>query len=416
MNRFLPFGVFILFTLCLFACSPTAPSPLATSAAPGDAVASQVADDLTAVAPATQSAPGPGVTVNPGLLVVYEKSGSLWAWTRSGVSQITSGGPDSRPRLSADGKLVAFQRGIELWVMEISGQNPRKVYGEAGAVPLQFEFAPASHKIYFTSASSDGASRFDLNLADTDANIVKSLLAARQGGEFTFLPNGSQLALVQPDKIIVSRSDGTDAKVVYQFPVIKGPKGDYLPQIAWMDNGYGFKTVIPGNSGSPARFMFILAAGGQPAQLAEFPAVPLSVSDTYIAPDGSKLTYLKEMGGDLELHVIDASTADKAYFAYAREKFGLLGWTPDSKNMLFWIDDPRRGWIAAGDNRSPLSDVTYAASVTWVDENTYLFLNETELRLRTLVSTRLRQSTTGGQPSLIIDTGVTGSFDAISIR
>ena len=115
--------------------------------------------------------------------------------------------------------------------------------------------------------------------------------------------------------------------------------------------------------------------------------------------------YLKEQGGNLELHVIDASTADKTYFGYARDKFGILGWTPDSKNMLFWIDDPRRTWMAAGDNQSPLSDVTYAANVTWVDANTYLFLNESELRLRTL-----------GQPSQVIDTGVTGSFDAILVR
>ena len=147
-----------------------------------------------------------------GLLVVYEKSGNLWAWTGSGISQITSGGPDSRPRLSADGKLVAFQRGAELWAVEISGQNPRKLYGEAGALPLQFEFAPSSHKVYFTSAASDGTPRFDLNLADVDANTAKSLLPAGQGGEFTFLPDGSQLALVQPDKIIVARAGWNQAR------------------------------------------------------------------------------------------------------------------------------------------------------------------------------------------------------------
>jgi dipeptidyl aminopeptidase/acylaminoacyl peptidase len=405
LNRLLPFGAFTLFTLCLFACTPTVSPLSATSAAPVDAVASQVAENLTAAVPAPQSAPASGAAGNPGLLVVYEKSGNLWARTGSGISQITSGGTDSHPRLSADGKLVAFQRGTELWVVEASGQNPRKLYGEAGVVPLQFEFAPSSHNVYFTSAASDGAPRFDLNLVEADVNAIRPLLPAGQGGQFTFLPDGSQLALVQPDKIIVTRPDGTGAQVVHQFPPVKGPKGDYLPQIAWMENGYGFKTVIPGSDGAPARFMFIMAAGGQPAQLAQFSAAPPSVSDTYLAPDGSKLIYLKEQGGNLELHVIDASTADKTYFAYAREKFGLLGWTPDSKNILFWIDDPRSAWMSAGDTQSPLSDVSYAANVTWVDATTYLFLNESELRLRTM-----------GQPSQVVDTGVSGEFDAILVR
>jgi len=400
LNRSLPCGAFILLSLCLSACALAASSSETTSVAPQEAVASQVAENLTGAAPAPARAADSGAVEYPNLFVVYEKSGYLWAWVEGRLTPITTGGADSRPRLSADGKLVAFQRGEELWVVETSGQNPRKLFGQAGVVPLQFEFAPFSHKVYFTTASLDGAPRFDLNLAEVDANTLKPLFPTGQGGQFTFQPDGRQLALVQPDKIIVSSADGRGAQVVYQFSPTKTMQGDYLPQIAWMENGYGFKTVIPG---SPARLMFILAAGGQPAQLAEFLAVP--IGETYIAPDGSKVLYLKARGNDLELHVIDASTADKTYFAYAREKIGLLGWTPDSKNMLFWVDNPRQAWIAIGDQRTPLSDVTYAAGVTWVDPNTYLFLNESELRLRI-----------AGQPSQVIDTGVTGSFDIVTVH
>lgn len=401
MNRILPFGAFILLTLCLSACSQTVPPLPAASAAPVDVVATQVAENLTAAVSTPSAVQAPDSLGSTNLLVVYEKSGSIWAWTGSSASQITSGGPDSRPQLSADGKLVAFQRGAELWAVEISGQNPRRLFGEAGAIPLQFEFAPAaSHQIYFTTASSDGAPRFDLNVADADGNSSKSLLPAGQGGKFTFLPNGEMLALVQPGKIITFRADGSGAQLVYQFQPVR----DYLPHVAWMDNGYGFKTVIPGGAGKPAHLMFIMAAGGQPAQLAEFHAAPPSVSDTYIAPDGSKVLYVQEQGGNLELHIIDASTADQLVFWHARDKFGILGWTPDSKNVLFWLDDTRRTWMGAADNRSPLSDVAYAANVTWVNTNSYLFLNENELRLRTI-----------GQPSQVIDIGVTGSFTAIPI-
>lgn len=402
MNRFWPVGALILLTFSLFACSPTAPTPSATSAAPADAVASQVAENLTAAAPiSTVAVPVPAAPGETGLFIVYEKSGNLWVWAGGGSAQITNSGADSRPRLSADGKLVAFQRGGELWATEISGQNPRKLYGEAGAIPLQFGFAPNSHRVYFTSTSPDDVPQFDLNLVDADSASARALLPAGQGGEFTFQPDGRRLALVQPDKIIVVGADGSSPQVVYKFSAVKGQKGDYLPHIAWMENGYGLKTVIPGN---PARFMFIMAEGGQAAQLAEFHAVAPSISDTYIAPDGSKLMYLKQQHENLELHVIDASTADKAYFAYARAKFGILGWTPDSKNMLFWVEDPEQTWMNAGDDRAPLSDMTYASNVTWIDGNSFLFLNKSELRLRTL-----------GQPSQVIDTGVGGSFDAIQI-
>jgi hypothetical protein len=114
--------------------------------------------------------------------------------------------------------------------------------------------------------------------------------------------------------------------------------------------------------------------------------------------------YLKQQHDNLELHVIDASTADKAYFAHASAKFGILGWTPDSKNMLFWVEDPEQTWMNSGNDRAPLSDVTYASNVTWIDGKSFIFLNKSELRLRTL-----------GQPSKVIDTGVEGSFDAIQI-
>jgi hypothetical protein len=402
LNRALPCGLLLWLALLLSACTPPASTPLPTAAFPPEAVASQVAENLTAAAPSLQSASTTTALADSGLLVVYEKAGSLWAWRSSGKTQITSSSEDHRPRLSADGQWVAFQRGAELWVVASSGENPRKLYGEAGVVPLQFEFAPASHKLYFTTATAEGAPRFDLNLADLATNSIRVLLPPGQGGEFTFQPDGSQLALVQPDKIFVAQADGTEPRVVHKFAATLGLSGNYLPKIAWLENGYGFKTVLPGR---PTRFLFVMSAGGTPAQLAEFPAAPASVSDTFIAPDGSKLTYLKDRGGDLELHVIDASTADKTYFAYPRDKFGLLGWTPDSKNLLFWIDDPRQAWIAAGDQRFPLSDVAYASQVTWIDAETYLFLNESELRLRRM-----------GQPSQVLDTEVTGSFDAVAIR
>jgi hypothetical protein len=403
LKRFFSQGVFILLTLSLFACTPKASDPSATSAARLEAGSTPEVDRSAGTVSAPQGLPAPETVETANLLVVYPKADGLWIWKGAAAPvQLTNVSADAHPRLSADGQLVLFQRGGELWTVEISGQNPRRVYGEAGTVPLQVEFAPASQKIYFTT-SADGKPRFDLNLVE--GGVSKNLLPAGQGGQFTFTPDGQLLALVQPNKILTVRADGSAVQLVYQFQPVKASGGAALPQIAWLENGFGFKTVIPGSEGQPARLLFLMAAGGTPAQLAVFPAVPPSVSQTFIAPDGSRVLYLREQGGDLELHVIDASTADKLYFKHPRGQIGLLGWTPDSKGLLFWLDDPRRAWMASGETRLPSSDVAYAENVTWVEAETCLFLNGAELRVRQL-----------GQPSQLIDTGVTGPFAVLNIR
>ncbi len=399
--KLLPFAAFvILLTFFLFSCSPALSAPDVLTATPLIDLPTQPVENFPMVAPTLAEAAPRNVSM-PGAQAVYEKSGNLWAWTGdSAPLQLTSGGADSRPRLSPDGKLVAFQRGTGLWAVEISGQNPRKLFGENSAVPAQFEFAPSSHKVYFTSAGLDGQLRFDLNLADADSGLSQNLLPAGRGGRFTFAPDGKLLALVRPDQIATAQADGSGAQVVFSFQSTQGSNGEYLPQIMWMDNGFGFKTIIPGGAGQPARFMFIMYMGGTPAQLAEFSAAAPTVSESFIAPDGSKAAYLKESGDNLELHVIDASTADKAYFAHKRGQIALLGWTPDSQNLLFWLDDARSTWMMSGNAQNPLSDVSFAADVRWLDANSYIFRNDSELRLRIL-----------GQPSQIIDTGITGGFD-----
>jgi len=122
-----------------------------------------------------------------------------------------------------------------------------------------------------------------------------------------------------------------------------------------------------------------------------------AISDVYIAPDGSKVLYLRAKGESLELHVIDASTADSSYFEHAAGKLGLLGWTPDSQGLLYWLDDPRSAWFSNGNSQTALSDAAFAEHLRWISQELYLFVSQGGLRLRRL-----------GQPSQLIDSGVAG--------
>jgi len=404
MKRILILGWLFLTCLGLLACAPQTDEPMPAAFAEVTVFAPD-SQSPTVSLPGSSAAPNPAdAQPNGDLLVVYEKSGSLWKWQAGAVSQLTQGAQDSRPQISTDGQLLAFLRGAELWMVDSSGQNLRKVFAGQGAQPQQFEFAPGSHLLYFNTSAQDGAPRFDLYLADAGANALHALLAPGQGGVFTFAPDGSLLALAQPERLMTVRPDGSALKVVYTFSKTQAAQGDYFPAVAWLENAYGFKTVMPGAAGRPALLMFVMADGSPAAQLAEFPAVAPAINDVFIAPDGSKVAYLSEQGDTLELHVIDAGTADRVYFSHARGKFGLLGWTPDSQGLLTWLDDPRSAWLLSGEQQVALSDAAYATEIRWVSRDTYLFISEGELRLRRL-----------GQPGQVIDSGV-GSYMALPLR
>lgn len=358
--------------------------------------------------------------------VVYGKDGSIWYWDGGSKKQITSSLSDTAPKISDDGLRVVYQRNGALWAINSDGTSLQMLisasalasvpHTASGAVrPGQYDFAPRSHIVYFNTIVVDNKLQvpdYDLFLVNADEPSPQLLLNGEQGaGQFVFSPDGARIALARKDSINIVKADGSELKSVFTFPAVMPADGKpYIPEIVWLADGSGFVTVIPapdnlGSPAGPARLMFISAEGGQVAQLAEFNASPIAANRPFIAPNGSKVLYTKVQEGDLELHVIDAGTADKMYFRHAASSFGILGWTPDSTGVVFWVDDKRASWLGslADSKTEPLNvDVAFADKVTWVDSTSYLFMNELELRICIF-----------GQPSILIDTGVNGGFDSV---
>jgi hypothetical protein len=81
-----------------------------------------------------------------------------------------------------------------------------------------------------------------------------------------------------------------------------------------------------------------------------------------------------------------------------------LGWTPDSQGLLVWLNDSRSAWLLTGQNQVGLSDTVFAENLTWLSNDSVLFMSEGGLRFRRL-----------GQPSQVIDEGVT-SYSAVLLR
>lgn len=399
-------------------CNP--PEPPVTGGG-GDAGGEITPTDLP---PAAQQTPSVTRTAAPAIVlqVVYASKGNIHIWEGDTPRQLTSSGQDSDPKFSNDGAVVAFRRNGELWAINPDGSNERVLAASSalatlpevdpGQVKLHFfEFAPFTHDIYFNTivvSSPFAIPEGDLAKVNADAPVVQSLLKTNEGGaEFTFSPDGTKIALARNDKINVVNIDGSGLNTVFTYPlVMMYNETSYTPQVVWMLDGSGFKTVIPppdavANPSAPTRFMFVPAIGGPAAQLAQFVAAPAFQSRPYISPDGSKVLYTKLAGANLELHVIDASTTDQTYFWHAADQFGIVGWTPNSAGVVYWMDDTRRTWLGLLQGATvQLSDVNFADKITWVDGGRYLFLNESELRLRAL-----------GQPSVLIEDGVQGGFD-----
>ena len=340
------------------------------------------------------------------LEIAYEKSGNLWVSGNGQNQEVSHEGTDSHPVLSKDNQLIAFQRGGELWVMDLSGENQRKIFNENGLKPYQYEFAGNTHKIYFTTSTSAGQPRFDLNLADADRGDFQNLLAEGQGGKFTFSPDLKAAALVQPGKILIYIPATGKSQVVYQFQPVKAAGGYFLAPLVWLSDGYGFNTVIPALEGKPALYIFIPAAGGKTAQLAEFNPVLSTGNELFISPDGSKVLYLKAQADNLEMHVVDASTADRTYLRKPAGKIGILGWGPDSINMVFWADEAQYVYFSNGMAVSRLAEKnnTPITGLLWLNPNLCVVVSGSNL-----------VQVVPGQSAQIIDSGVAGQFDAISL-
>ena len=335
------------------------------------------------------------------LTVVYEKAGCLWISTPEKTTQLTNAGNDVRPRISKDGNLIVFQRGNELWVLEISTRQERKLYGEDGASPLQYEFSPISQLIYFTTKTLNGEPRFDFNSVDGNLGGYQILLPPGGAGQFTANPSWQTFALVQPGKIITYNVQDRVARRVFSYPIAAGHSVSYLPEVAWLNNGYWFNAIIPDSGKTTMRLMFFGTDAGKPAQIAEFSVELANIGSYKISPDASAVLYLKSIGNNLEIHVIDASTTDRPYTTAHREgHIGIIGWSPNSKNIIYWLNKSDDVWISSTTINSVLSDVGGAQNIKWQNPNTFIFLFQSDLRIMTL-----------GQPSKILVTGVSGEYD-----
>lgn len=423
---------FVPLVLAVLACS----LPLGPVAAPGAGVtpdvATLVAAQLTAIAAESAgSTPLPlpaEVTALPAApaskyRIVYAKGGNIWFLAEgSAPLQLTFSGLDEEPVLSRDGRVAAFRRGSEIFAVNTDGSGERLVvpgsYVDAqrpadatAAKPVALVFVPGGNDLFFDIfVETEGYPyrTYALHRADVDAGSPYPLIpAGAGGGRVVFSPDGLLAALVHPDYISLLRVDGTDLGAVFKFKMVSTySEWFYFPEVVWKDDSTGFYTVIPAsaileNPSEPTRFYYV-PVSGDAARLAEFVAAPVWEGFPYIAPNGAGVLYPKRVGDVIEIHVIDASTADRLYTS--APGLSTLGWNPNSRDFAYRGGDPASAWLAQiGSPAVALNDAGMFRGPSWLDESRFLFQSGGELRLRRLPD-----------PSLLLDSAVE-SFDFVVV-
>lgn len=369
--------------------------------------------------------PPPAMAV---LEVAYIKSGNVWVWVEgSGSHQVTSSGNAGNPVLSGDGTLVAFTRNGELWVVGADGTSEHVLVNAAYLATLasasyesiivdKVVWRPGTHVIIFTTMSiAEGSgyqmSRFDLNGidADTPGAAVVNYAVADKGGNPYPSPDGTIIALAQPDKIVFFNPDGLVATAALTFPnILTYSEWVFVPELTWLSSGDAVRLVVPAadplsSPTAPSQFWNV-PVSGSPTILASFVTAPTFVGQTYISPDGNNVAYLWENSGDLDVHSINSSGTDTYYVNYPSGSVGLLGWTPDSIHFMIWTPTQQiPNYISTGTPMG-LVDTPTGTHIQWVDSSRFLFLNGSELRLKSMESS-----------STIVDSGVTEYSHGISI-
>ncbi len=292
------------------------------------------------------------VTTPSGLRVVYLRDGNLWSWTESGGSvQLTSTGDMSTARLSDDGQILAYMRGREVWTVRMDG---------------------------------------------TDARLLAT--QAEAGGALWFAPSGSLLAVSTKNHIDVIDLSDSSLKTVVTYPDV--PEG-YFPEIVWLPDALGFKTVIPPTSDSgKAEFLFVFI-DGTVASLAKFGMLPLYESLPFLSPDGNYLIFAAKTGDDSEaLFLMDSSGATRPYGEPAAS-VRAYGWLPDSKRFAYGWDEPQHNFIGSVNGPPAYNETIFPPLVRWVKNEQYLALDSGNLILGDLSGAKL-----------MIDSAVT-DFDVV---
>jgi len=358
------------------------PSPRATPVATATATPA-----VTARATATPTSV-PTATPAAGLgKLAFVSDGGIWVLdVDSGQKrQLTTDGGNREPRLSPDGRWLAFAKGDAgaIWVMREDGSDASLVAesGRAG-----FTWAPAGNRLAY--ATGEGV----LLLLDVESGEQLSLLDL-EVSRFAWLPDGNALILelwARQELATPSlpstlhqglwrvNTDGTGLAQLYtawdQQTLAEVDLGTLSPGGRWLTLWEGFVSASLRADGLPLRIMPV--TGGQPQEIAS--ATLLRPGFVAWSPQGDRLAVV-EGGGrqawvNKQIVVMQPDGSDRRLLSDASRADLFPAWSPDGQRIAFTSGEgnqfenadenypqilgTRRIWLANADgsSKSQLTD------------------------------------------------------------
>jgi len=399
-------------TAAMIVLATDAARPTADVATP-----TQAATPTPALQPTVSPTPAPTLTPtreSSPLRVAFVKDGNVWLWTErpalsaDGTSDaegqeataLTSAGGVSDVKISDDGPIVAFIRGLELWAVNSDATGERTLIsiediaamvepGDPGVRLYHFEWVPGTHVVAFNThvhLEVGLVLNDDLRLVDADTLEQTVLLPRGKGGQFYYSPDGRQIAVVRSGTITLIDADGGNPRdaLTYTPPVTRS-EYQYYARPVWAADSESLRVTIPPADpyAQPPQFTTVwhTRTDGRPAGLiATIAAKPLS--QPAFSPDLSHVAYLEQPEGALpgssEGSLLITDLDSKETVTYHPQAGLVYGWAPDSQHFAF-LTHPQLPQAQIGklsDDPVPAyGDPDVAAiDVLWVDADRYFFI------------------------------------------
>jgi hypothetical protein len=330
-----------------------------------------------------------------GLQVAYVHDSNIFLWReRAETIQLTTSGGVEEVQMSDDGRYIAFRRGGELWVVDSSGANERRLVSAADFEATagsgkrlglnRFQWVPAAYILAFNSREEFDAPGLilsdDLRLVNAITGEQTLLLEPGAGGEFYYSPDGAQIAVVTPGNISLMNTDGSNRRQVLTYtPVLTYSEYQYYAKPVWASDGQELMVVIPPADplAQPVQntSLFRLPVDGRPGHLVQSITAHSLYSGPALSPDLRYVAFLQPTGEnqyDLRLSRVEGEP-----IIYARDVQELLGWAPDSEKFIFAHDfSVKQLGRVDSPPRTLIETVVMVTDIRWVDSERFLFFSQ----------------------------------------
>ncbi len=247
---------------------------------------------------------------------------------------------------------------------------------------------PGTHQIGFTSQQvfqGPGLNLLnDFNLVEAESGEITNLFLSGWGGQFNFSPDGKQVALSQPDKILLANLDGSNYRSVLTYDAVTTySEYRYYARPVWAPDSSYLMVALPpvdplAKPAQPTELWRLEVDGAEPKMTGSIVAVPFQEQEVQFAPDLMRVAFLKETGmpdeNKRELHLASIDGGGDWLYASGTPAM-FFSWSPDAERFAYSVGLENELWFGSLEDppQPGGSALMGAQSVEWVRQDQVLF-------------------------------------------